>query len=85
MFITILFYFKAGYILWGPGLIFGLMCLFVTVLMTRLPETHGHELPESIEELKEWYNSKSKSKNKRNTTKEINIELRDASTSKNFK
>ncbi|KAL5004603.1 hypothetical protein ScPMuIL_018059 [Solemya velum] len=75
----------AGYILWGPGLIFGLMCLFVTVLMTRLPETHGHELPESIEELKEWYNSKSKSKNKRNTTKEINIELRDASTSKNFK
>ncbi|KAL5005513.1 hypothetical protein ScPMuIL_018969 [Solemya velum] len=60
----------ADYIIWGPGLIFGIMCLLVTVLMTFLPETRGHELPDTIEELKEWY--KSKNKRKSFNTKEIN-------------
>ncbi|KAJ8304388.1 hypothetical protein KUTeg_017971, partial [Tegillarca granosa] len=42
---------------WAPGVIFGGLCLLVTVLTTLLPETKGHELPQFIEELKIWYKS----------------------------
>lgn len=48
---------KATYIIWGPGLIFGVMCLLAGALLTRLPETRGYELPDSMEELSGWYKS----------------------------
>ncbi|KAL5004945.1 hypothetical protein ScPMuIL_018401 [Solemya velum] len=47
----------ATYIIWGPGLIFGVMCLLAGALLTRLPETRGYELPDSMEELSGWYKS----------------------------
>ncbi|KAJ8304470.1 hypothetical protein KUTeg_018053 [Tegillarca granosa] len=52
---------------WAPGVIFGGLCLIVTVLITLLPDTRGHELPQFIEELKVWYKVQSgKNKKKQN-------------------
>lgn len=53
--------------MWAPGVIFGGLCLIVTVLITLLPDTRGHELRQFIEELKVWYKVQSgKNKKKQN-------------------
>ncbi|XP_041373747.1 solute carrier family 22 member 15-like [Gigantopelta aegis] len=45
----------AGYVPWAPGTIFGVSCLAVTFLVTFLPETTGRELPQTIEDMADWY------------------------------
>ena len=37
--------------IWGPGALFGVMCLVAAFLVTYLPETKGRELPTTIEEM----------------------------------
>ncbi|KAK3098694.1 hypothetical protein FSP39_022115 [Pinctada imbricata] len=49
----------AMYVAWGPGAVFGSMCFIVSFLCLYLPETRGHELPQTIEELKQWYKQHS--------------------------
>lgn len=55
-------YFQARYAVWAPGAIFGGLCLLVTFLLTFLPETMNVELPQTIEELNDWYENRSKNK-----------------------
>ncbi|XP_060076165.1 solute carrier family 22 member 16-like [Ylistrum balloti] len=45
----------ARQVFWGPGVIFGVGSLLVTVGMLMLPETNGRELPQTLEELLSWY------------------------------
>ncbi|KAL5004640.1 hypothetical protein ScPMuIL_018096 [Solemya velum] len=52
----------ARYAVWAPGAIFGGLCLLVTFLLTFLPETMNVELPQTIEELNDWYENRSKNK-----------------------
>lgn len=39
---------------WAPGAIFGTMCMLVTLLCLRLPETREYELPQTLEEMDKW-------------------------------
>ncbi|WAQ99756.1 S22A8-like protein [Mya arenaria] len=45
----------AEFIVWGPGLVFGVMCAIVSVSMLWVPETNQHELPQTLEECEQWY------------------------------
>ncbi|XP_062608365.1 organic cation transporter protein-like [Saccostrea cucullata] len=54
-----------AYIPWGPGVVFGSLSLVVTVLFLWLPETTGKELPDTLEEAKNFYVLKD---NKKKTT-----------------
>ncbi|XP_074646513.1 organic cation transporter protein-like isoform X2 [Tubulanus polymorphus] len=40
---------------WAPGVIFGVMSLFVGILALLLPETRGWPLPHSLEDMKQWH------------------------------
>ncbi|XP_062579258.1 organic cation transporter protein-like [Saccostrea cucullata] len=56
------------YIPWGPGVVFGSLSLVVTILFLWLPETTGKELPDTLEETKNFYILKdNKKKNKMNS------------------
>ncbi|XP_074650284.1 organic cation transporter protein-like [Tubulanus polymorphus] len=39
---------------WAPGVIFGIMSVFVGILALLLPETRGRPLPQTVEDMKEW-------------------------------
>uniref|UniRef100_A0A2C9L0D8 Major facilitator superfamily (MFS) profile domain-containing protein n=1 Tax=Biomphalaria glabrata TaxID=6526 RepID=A0A2C9L0D8_BIOGL len=47
---------------WVPSVVFGMLCFAVPVLTTLLPETTGHELPQSVAEMDKWMNDYSKKK-----------------------
>ncbi|KAH9495196.1 hypothetical protein Btru_015622 [Bulinus truncatus] len=55
---------------WGPGAVFTLLCLIVPVLVRFLPETHGHQLPQTIAEMDEWLDRKGK-KSKEKPTNQL--------------
>ncbi|XP_053381641.1 solute carrier family 22 member 6-A-like [Mercenaria mercenaria] len=40
---------------WLPPCVFAVMCLIAVLLFAFVPETNGVELPQTIEELQEWY------------------------------
>ncbi|XP_061190786.1 solute carrier family 22 member 7-like [Saccostrea echinata] len=40
---------------WGPGVVFGILSVLVTVLIIWLPETTGKELPNTLEEVNDLY------------------------------
>ncbi|XP_076465986.1 organic cation transporter-like protein [Babylonia areolata] len=40
---------------WAPGAIIGSLCFMVVVLMHFLPETKGRELPNTLQDIDEWY------------------------------
>ncbi|WAR12739.1 OCTL-like protein [Mya arenaria] len=40
---------------WLPGAIYAVLCLVVIVLFAFVPETNGVELPQTLDELSEWY------------------------------
>ncbi|KAL4237193.1 hypothetical protein ACF0H5_005573 [Mactra antiquata] len=40
---------------WAPGLVFGVMCAIVSVLLFWIPETNQYELPQTLEECEQWY------------------------------
>jgi hypothetical protein len=50
----LLIYFQATYIEWGPGIIFGTCCVVATLLQLLLPETSGKELPQSVQQIRDW-------------------------------
>ncbi|XP_071100668.1 solute carrier family 22 member 3-like [Haliotis cracherodii] len=52
---------------WGPGAIFVIMCLLAGFLIQFLPETRGHELPQTMEEIKEWYRANLPNQKKNDT------------------
>ncbi|XP_046330581.2 organic cation transporter protein-like [Haliotis rufescens] len=52
----------ADKVIWGPGALFGTLCLIATFLIRYLPETKGRELPTTIEEINEMYTRKRKPK-----------------------
>ncbi|CAL1535017.1 unnamed protein product [Lymnaea stagnalis] len=52
---------------WGPGAVFTCLCLLVPVLVRLLPETHGHELPQTIADMDKWLSSNT-DKNKAERT-----------------
>ncbi|XP_067665249.1 organic cation transporter protein-like [Haliotis asinina] len=52
----------AAKVIWGPGALFGTLCLIATFLIRFLPETKGRELPTTIEEINEMYSRKRKPK-----------------------
>ncbi len=59
---------------WAPVTIFSGMCLLAGFVIQFLPETRGHELPQTMEEIKEWYranipSSKQKAKQLQNQKK----------------
>ena len=45
--------------MWGPGVLIGCLSIFVTVLLTFLPETAGRELPQTLDDLNNWYKPKA--------------------------
>ncbi|XP_005109398.1 solute carrier family 22 member 8-like [Aplysia californica] len=51
---------------WLPGLVIGLLASLVACAVTALPETRGRELPQTLDDLKAWYeeDKKKKSDNK---------------------
>ncbi|CAL1547599.1 unnamed protein product [Lymnaea stagnalis] len=63
----------ARHIPWGPGLLFALLCLTVPVLTRFLPETHGHELPQTVGEMDEWLNEWSDKREKRTAALRVKI------------
>ncbi|XP_052762014.1 solute carrier family 22 member 6-A-like [Mya arenaria] len=40
---------------WMPGAIYAVMCIFVVFLFAFVPETHGVEVPQTVDELTVWY------------------------------
>ncbi|XP_033750920.1 solute carrier family 22 member 3-like isoform X2 [Pecten maximus] len=44
----------ASYVLWGPGVVFGICCILVAFLTLLLPETNGKELPQTVEDYNDW-------------------------------
>ncbi|XP_005091630.1 organic cation transporter protein [Aplysia californica] len=50
--------FLAEKAVYGPGTIFGCMCLISALLIRLLPETRGRPLPNSIQEMKAWRSEK---------------------------
>ncbi|XP_059159013.1 organic cation transporter protein-like [Physella acuta] len=54
------------HVAWGPGAVFSLLCLLVPVVIQFLPETNGHELPQTVQEMDEWL-KKPKDRNTENT------------------
>ncbi|XP_052098931.1 solute carrier family 22 member 15-like [Mytilus californianus] len=53
------YYSIAARIIWGPGVVFGVCCFLVTILVTVLPETGQRELPQTLEELVNWNKEQS--------------------------
>ncbi|XP_052099420.1 solute carrier family 22 member 5-like [Mytilus californianus] len=47
------------YLEWGPGVVFGVCCISVTVLQHFLPESSGKEMPQTVQELKAWKRDKT--------------------------
>ena len=47
--------FQSKQISWLPGCIFAILNLITIVMFAFVPETNGIELPQTIEELTEWY------------------------------
>ncbi|XP_048259042.1 solute carrier family 22 member 8-like [Haliotis rufescens] len=43
------------YVTWGPGAVFTCCCLAATAMINLLPETNGKELPQTISDVKAWY------------------------------
>ncbi|KAJ8304899.1 hypothetical protein KUTeg_018482 [Tegillarca granosa] len=43
---------------WAPGVLFGVMCFIIAILLRFVPETKGKELAQTVEELKQWENKK---------------------------
>ncbi|KAJ8304898.1 hypothetical protein KUTeg_018481 [Tegillarca granosa] len=41
---------------WAPGVLFGVMCFIIAILLRFVPETKGKELAQTVEELKQWEN-----------------------------
>nr|XP_022332351.1 solute carrier family 22 member 6-A-like [Crassostrea virginica] len=56
---------------WAPGTIFTVMCFTVILILLYVPETRGHELPQTLAEVKVWYTEHSgrRQRNKKETTK----------------
>ncbi|XP_013092225.2 organic anion transporter 3-like isoform X1 [Biomphalaria glabrata] len=48
---------------WAPSIIFGSICIILSPLTFLLPETKGHELSQTLEDMEKWLND-VKSKNK---------------------
>ena len=48
---------QATAIPWASGTIFGILCLMVAALDYHLPESEGHELPQTTAEVKAWKES----------------------------
>lgn len=46
---------------WAPGTIFSGMCFIVTLLILKVPETRGVELPQNLKEVEELYNKNRRS------------------------
>ena len=56
------FCFQAMYLPYDPGAIVASMCVMVCLLSLFLSETKGHELPKTINELKQWYKDHSRAR-----------------------
>ncbi|XP_069137751.1 organic cation transporter protein-like isoform X2 [Argopecten irradians] len=54
----------ASYVIWGPGVVFGICCIVVALLALLLPETNGKELPQTIEDYNDWVKQPPKSSRK---------------------
>jgi len=54
-FISLLLYIQSHAARWLPGVIYSALCIVVIFLFAFVPETNGVELPQTIEELGEWY------------------------------
>ncbi|OWF49592.1 organic cation transporter protein-like [Mizuhopecten yessoensis] len=50
----------ASYVIWGPGVAFGICCILVAFLTLLLPETNGKELPQTVEDYNDWVKRKPK-------------------------
>ncbi|XP_059159012.1 organic cation transporter protein-like [Physella acuta] len=55
----------ARHVAWGPGAVFTCLCLLVPVLIGFLPETHGHELPQTIADMDKWIDSTRRKRSKK--------------------
>ncbi|XP_074646336.1 organic cation transporter protein-like isoform X3 [Tubulanus polymorphus] len=60
---------------WAPGVIFGVMSLFVGILALLLPETRGRSLPHTVEDMKQWHlpSLTCGSSNRRKKIKSVNV------------
>ncbi|XP_046574464.1 organic cation transporter-like protein [Haliotis rubra] len=54
------------YLPWVPGSVFGTFCVVVTLLVRFLPETNNQELPQTIEEMKQWIRKQRETPRKNN-------------------
>jgi len=43
---------------WLPGLVFGVLSTAAGLISLLLPETLGRPLPQTIEDIEQWYSSK---------------------------
>ncbi|XP_067667564.1 solute carrier family 22 member 20-like [Haliotis asinina] len=55
------------YFPWVPGSVFGTFCIVVTLLVRFLPETKNQELPQTIQEMKQWIRKQRETVQKSNT------------------
>lgn len=44
---------QADVVLWGPGSIFSAMCFLSAILFSKLPETRGQPMPNTIADMKQ--------------------------------
>ncbi|XP_061173298.1 organic cation transporter protein-like [Saccostrea echinata] len=58
---------------WAPGTIFALMCFIVTIIALYLPETHGMDLPQTLDEVKRWYAENSGLRLRKSRKKENSV------------
>jgi hypothetical protein len=40
---------------WAPGVVFGVCNLLILILICRLPDSMGRELPHTVDDLELWY------------------------------
>ncbi|XP_046574398.1 solute carrier family 22 member 6-A-like [Haliotis rubra] len=54
------------YLPWVPGSVFGTFCVVVTLLVRFLRETNNQELPQTIQEMKQWIRKQRETPGKNN-------------------
>lgn len=66
---------QIDYIPWLPGTVYGCSCIVVCFLIIYLPETLNRELPQTLDEIKEWNRiAKEKAKQEKLKKKGVDIE-----------
>ena len=53
--LNVIYIFQSHSVKWLPAFVYAVMCILTVILLAFIPETNGVELPQTMEELADWY------------------------------